>query len=76
MLMELTRVLAGLAIALFHVPLADFLREQDHALAAAFRERGVPFPGGLPRQASRDLFFLLGIVLALFGLVRIWLTLR
>ncbi len=76
MVMEFTRVLLGLAIALFHAQLADFLRRQDRALAAAFRERGVPLPDALPKQTARDLFFLFGVLVALFSLVRIWLTLR
>jgi hypothetical protein len=75
MLMEYARLLAGLSIALFHAPLANFLRRQDRALADAFRERGVAIPGELPEKAAHDLIFLFGILLALFGLVRIWLTL-
>jgi hypothetical protein len=76
MLVEFTRVLIGLAIALFHAQLADFLREQDRALGAAFRERGVPIPGALPKQVSHDLFFLFGVGIALFSLARIWMALR
>jgi hypothetical protein len=71
-----TRVLCGLAIALFHGQVADFLRKQDSALAAAFRERGLPMPDALPKQASHDLFFLFGIAITLFSLAQIWLTLR
>ncbi|PSH03661.1 MAG: hypothetical protein CXZ00_10775 [Acidobacteria bacterium] len=73
MVMEFARVAVGLAIALFHVPLADFLCEQDHALSAAFRRRGLSIPGALPKQAARNLFFLFGISIALFSLARIWL---
>lgn len=76
MLLEFTRVLIGLTIALLHAHLADFLRKQDCALAAAFRERGVLVPGALPKQVSRDLFFLFGVGIALFSLARIWLSLR
>ncbi len=76
MIIEFTRVLLGLAIALFHAQLADFLRKQDRALGAAFRERGVPIPGALPKQAAHDLFFVLGVVVALVSLARIWMTLR
>jgi len=76
MLVEFTRVLLGLAIALFHAPLADFLREQDCQLADALRQRGIAFPCGLPEEASRTLFFVLGIAVALLSLSRIWLTLR
>jgi hypothetical protein len=76
MLMEFSRVLLGLAIALFHAQLADFLRQQDRALGDAFRDRGVPMPGALPKQAAHDLFFLLGVLIALVSLARIWLSLR
>jgi hypothetical protein len=75
-IMEFTRVLLGLVIALFHAPLADFLRKQDGALSATFREHGVPVPGALPERVSHDLFFVLGIAVALFSLARTWLTLR
>ena len=76
MFIGFTRVLVGLAIALFHGQVADFLRKQDGALAATFRERGLPIPGALPKQVSRDLFFLFGIAITLFSLAQMWLTLR
>jgi hypothetical protein len=76
MLLESMHVLLGLAIALFHVHLADFIREQDLALCAAFRERGINFPDALSEQASRNLFFCFGIAIALFSLTRIWLSLH
>jgi hypothetical protein len=76
MAIEFTRVMLGLMIALFHVQLADFLRKQDRALAAAFRERGVPLPDALPKQVAHNLFFLFGVFIALYSLARIWLTLR
>jgi hypothetical protein len=76
MVMEFGRVLLGLLIALFHTRLADFLRKQDHELAAVFRQHGVPMPGALPKQAAHSLFFSLGIAVALFGLSRIWLNLH
>jgi hypothetical protein len=74
--MDFTRVLIGLTIALFHAQLADFLRKQDGELGAAFRERGISFPGALPKSLAHNLFFIFGISIALFGLARIWLTLR
>lgn len=73
---DFTRVLLGLAIAFFHAPLADFLRRQDCALAAAFRERGLLMPAGLPKRASHNLFFVLGIAVALLSLGRVWLAVR
>lgn len=76
MLIEFTRVLLGLAIALFHAPLADFLRQRDCELADALRQRGIAFPGGLTEEAARSLFFVFGIAIALITLARIWLALR
>ena len=70
------RVLLGLTIALFHVRVADFLCEQDHQFAALLRQRGVPAPGGLPKNVAHTLFFLLGIGVALFGLGHIWFSLH
>jgi hypothetical protein len=74
--MEFARVLIGLAIALFHAQLGDFLRAQDRAVASSFRQRGLNIPGEMPKQASQDLVFVLGILLAVVGLARIWMTLR
>lgn len=76
MLLEVSRLLIGLTIALFHEQVGDFLRKRDGALAATFRQHGVPIPGALPKQASHDLFFLLGILIALVSLARIWFSLR
>jgi hypothetical protein len=76
MLIEFSRVLIGLTIALFHAPLADYLRKRDGELAAALYERGIDFPGGLPEEASRTLFFVFGIAIALFSLARVWFILR
>ena len=76
MLIQFTRVLLGLAIALFHAQLADFLCKQDRALCSTFRERGVPIPDALPKQAAHNLFFVLGVGVSLISLARIWFTLR
>lgn len=76
MLLDFTRVLLGLTIALFHVKVADFLCEQDQQFAALLRQRGLPVPGALPKNVAHTLFFLLGIGVALFGLGRIWFSLH
>jgi hypothetical protein len=73
---EFSRVFLGLIMALFHAQVADFLREQDRVLAAAFRQHGVTIPGALPKQAAHTLFFVLGIAVALVSLSRIWLALH
>jgi hypothetical protein len=76
MFLQFSRVLIGLTIALFHAQLADFLCERDRELGTAFRERGIAFPGALPKQTAHNLFFVFGVLIALFSLARIWLTLH
>ncbi len=72
-MLEITRLALGLLIALFHRPLADFITEQDAQLIALFRRRGVTIPDTLRRDTSRNLFFAMGIFVAMVELVRIYL---
>jgi hypothetical protein len=66
----------GLAIAVFHRPIADFMLHQERALAALFYTRGLPRPP-LPTQTqSRNMYFALGVVLAVIEVGRLWLTTR
>ena len=74
--MEITRLVIGLAIAFFHRPIADFMLEQETSLVVLFRQRGLVLPS-LPRRSTiHTLYFLTGIGIALFEVVRIWLRLR
>ena len=76
MTMELTRLAVGLLIALFHQPLADFILEQDRAMVAVARRCGFPLPDALPTQTCRNLYFSIGIFVAIYELLRIWMLLR
>lgn len=76
MTLEFTRLLLGLLIALFHKPLADFITDQDRALVAMFRQRGVTLPGAMERETARNLYFGVGIVVAMYELARIWMLYR
>jgi predicted type IV restriction endonuclease len=69
---EVTRLALGLLIALFHKPLADFIVEQDSQLVAMFRRRGVSMPDTLRRDTARNLYFAMGIIVAMVELARIW----
>lgn len=73
MLLEMTRLTIGILLALFHKPVADFIREQDLAFAAVARTRGLKWPTGLPMEANRTLFFLMGIFVALVQMARIYM---
>jgi hypothetical protein len=66
----------GLGIALFHRPIADFMLHQERALAAMFYAKGLPRPPLPTENQSRNMYFALGILLALIETGRLWLMTR
>jgi hypothetical protein len=74
--MDVTRLAIGLAIAFFHRPIADFMLEQETSLVVLLRQRGVVLPSVPRRSTVHTLYFLTGIGIALFEVVRIWLLIR
>jgi hypothetical protein len=76
MFIELARLAVGLLIAFFHQPLADFILEQDRAMVAVARRRGFPLPDVPSAKSGRNFYFGVGIFVALYELLRIWMLLR
>ena len=76
MIQEITRLALGLLIALFHRPLADFMLRQERVLVVMFRQRGVPYPATPTTETGRNVYFGIGILLAMYELVRIWMILH
>jgi len=74
--MEIVRLVIGLAIALLHRPIADFMLEQEASLVVLFRQRGLVLPSVPRRSTVYNLYFLTGIGIALFEIARIWLLMR
>lgn len=72
MLLEFFRLAVGLLVALFHRPLADFIAEQDRAVVAIARRRGLLLPEVPSARICRNLYFCLGIFVAVYELLRIW----
>ncbi len=72
MAVELARLLMGVLIAVFHRPLSDRIMEQERALDAHLRSRGVHFPAPLSDATARNLYFLIGIFICLLQAARIW----
>ncbi len=66
----------GVGIALFHRPIADFMLQQERALAALFHARGLPRPPLPTENQSRNMYFALGVMLALIETGRLWLMTR
>ncbi len=76
MLAEISRLVLGLLIALFHRPLADFMLRQERVLVVMFRQRGVPYPATPTTETTRNVYFGIGIVLAMYEIVRMWMLLH
>jgi hypothetical protein len=72
-LIELAKLMMGLTLAALHRPVADFVLEQDRLLTALARRGGVNLPTGFSAETSRTIFFLLGILIALAQMARIYL---
>jgi hypothetical protein len=75
MAVEFARLLLGLFLAMFHRPIADFMLDQEHSLVIRFRQPvlAMVIPS---RDTIRNLYFGIGIGVALLELFRIWIGLR
>jgi uncharacterized membrane protein (DUF485 family) len=76
MVVEFTRLGAGLLILLFHRPIADYILSQERALVAAFRQRGMALPAAPSTEMGRNIYFGIGMFVACFQMAKIWLALR
>jgi hypothetical protein len=74
MLMEFWRLGFGLLLVVFHREIADFILRQEESLVAIFRSRGMAMPL-FSRETIRNVYFLLGVSIAVLEMLRIWLTL-
>lgn len=63
----------GLGIAVFHRPIAEFMLHQERALATMFYTKGLPTPPLASERQLRNVYFVLGILLALIETARLWL---
>ncbi len=74
MVVELTRLLLGVLIAIFHKPLATMVMEQERALDLYFRRRGVNFPAPPSDTTAQNVYFLIGIFICLLEAGKIWVS--
>jgi hypothetical protein len=70
--LEIARLLLGLLMAACHQRIADFVLERERSLVLKVRERGVPLPAALSTETARNLYFGIGIFIALVELLRIY----
>ena len=74
MIIEITRLLLGVAIAVFHRPLATMIMQQERQLDGYFRSRGVQLPAPPSDSTAQNLYFVIGIFIALIEAGRIWFS--
>lgn len=75
MLIEVTRLLLGLLIALFHRPIAAQMMRQERAIDTYFRQRGISLPAPPSDSTAQNLYFFIGIFICLIEAGRIWIQL-
>ena len=73
MIVELARLMFGLIIVLFHRAIADFILHQEQHLAALLSQRGIKLPEFPSHQFARNLYFVIGVLVAVISMARIYL---
>ncbi|HET9166952.1 MAG TPA: hypothetical protein VFP11_13220 [Candidatus Angelobacter sp.] len=74
MIVEISRLLLGVMIAIFHRPLASMIMQHERALDGYFRSRGVELPAPPSDATAQNLYFVIGIFIALMEAGRIWFS--
>jgi hypothetical protein len=74
--LEFARLLLGLILAAYHRRIADFMVERERVLVVIARQHGLPLPAAIGTQTARNLYFGVGIFVALVELMRIYQIVR
>jgi hypothetical protein len=74
MIVEISRLMLGVAIAIFHRPLANMIMQQERQLDGYFRSRGVQLPAPPSDSTAQNLYFMIGIFICLIEAGRIWFS--
>jgi hypothetical protein len=72
MVLEITRMLLGVLIAVFHRPIADKIMQQERAIDSFFRQRGINLPTPPSDATAHNLYFAIGIFICLLEVGKIW----
>jgi hypothetical protein len=72
MVLELTRLLLGLMITLFHRPLAGVIMRYERTLDGFFRSRGVNFPPPPSDATAQNIYFVVGVFICVLEAGKIW----
>ena len=72
MLLEFTKLMVGLLIALFHQPIADYIMEHERTLVMLLHQRGLQAPAIITQSMARNIYFSVGLFVASFQILKIW----
>ena len=72
MIVELTRLLLGLLITLFHRPLATMVMHHERTLDGFLRSRAVNFPPPPSDATAQNIYFVVGVFICLLEAGKIW----
>jgi len=72
MIIELSRILLGVALVCFHRPIAQFMHAREQELTGFLRQRGMKVPAFSNINAITDAYFCLGVVAFLLAVARLW----
>ena len=74
MIIELARILLGVALVCFHRPIAQFMHAREQELNSYLGRRGVRVPS-YSAGTMTDAYFCLGVVALLMAVARLWVPL-
>ena len=75
MVLELVRLMFGMALMMFHRQIADYVLHFDETLTGMFRARGLSFPSPPKQALVHNVYFALGLFVCGLAMVRIYTAL-
>jgi len=75
MIMELSRLLVGLLVVVFHRPIARVILRCEETLVQTMAAKGWHVPTFPSEKTVHDIYFCLGVFICCFSMARIYFTL-
>jgi hypothetical protein len=73
MIIEVSRILLGVALVCFHRPIAAFMHAREQELTGFLRQRGVNVPAFRNVDTITDAYFCLGVAAFLLAVGSLWI---
>ena len=75
MIMELSRLLVGLLVVVFHRPIARWILRCEESVVHMMAAKGWHVPSFPSEKTVNDVYFCLGVFICCFSVARIFFTL-